>query len=480
MNTASRIERLKLLEERNYRKKYFKLKSYAPYQKQKDFHRAGKKFSERCLGAGNQTGKTLAGSMELAMHATGLYDEEWDGAVFPKPIVAWVGGDTSETIRDTTQKLLVGRIQDPDGLGSGSIPKDYLTEAVRSVGIKDALDHVKVRHKSGGTSLLFFKSYEKGRQKWQGETVDIVWFDEEPPPDIYSEGKTRTNNGQLGQFTMLTYTPLLGMTEVSYAFYTNPSPHQSLIKMEIWDVDHYTQEDKEKIVAGYPDHEREARAKGQPILGSGRIFPITESKITCEPFKIPPYFERIIGADFGYDHPQAWVNIAYDPDSDIIYITHEYRERKQTPEVAAIAIRRWNVTSECRTVVWQPPVAWPHDGLQHDKGSGLQLADQYREAGINMYCAHATHPAGGFGTEAGISELLSRMEDGRLKVFSHCSQWFEEFRLYHRKDGKIVKERDDLMSATRMVGMMLRIAQEPDLDEEDEDYMPRSESPTGY
>jgi hypothetical protein len=55
-------------------------------------------------------------------------------------------------------------------------------------------------------------------------------------------------------------------------------------------------------------------------------------------------------------------------------------------------------------------------------------------------------------------EMLSRMEPGRFKVFKDLNDWFEEFRLYHRKDGRAVKERDDLMSATRHAVMMLRDA----------------------
>ena len=96
--------------------------------------------------------------MEYAYHATGKYPAWWDGLRFDKPNIGWVGGDTAETIRDTTQKLLVGRIQDPDGLGSGSIPRDDIIEVKRAMGIADGLDHVKVRHVSGGTSLIFFKS----------------------------------------------------------------------------------------------------------------------------------------------------------------------------------------------------------------------------------------------------------------------------------------------------------------------------------
>jgi len=65
---------------------------------------------------------------------------------------------------------------------------------------------------------------------------------------------------------------------------------------------------------------------------------------------------------------------------------------------------------------------------------------------------------GGYGVEAGVMNLLTRMQTGRLRVGRHLEDWWQEFRLYHRKDGKLVKERDDLMDATRMALMMLRKA----------------------
>jgi hypothetical protein len=64
-------------------------------------------------------------------------------------------------------------------------------------------------------------------------------------------------------------------------------------------------------------------------------------------------------------------------------------------------------------------------------------------------------------TEAGIQEMLTRMMSGRFKVFRHLNAWFEEFDLYHRKDGLIVKVDDDLMSATRVGIMDLRHAALP-------------------
>jgi hypothetical protein len=75
-----------------------------------------------------------------------------------------------------------------------------------------------------------------------------------------------------------------------------------------------------------------------------------------------------------------------------------------------------------------------------------------------MLPQRATFEDGSFGVEAGIAELLTRMESGRFKVFAHLADWFEEFRLYHRKDGLIVKSNDDLMAATRYAMMMRRHA----------------------
>ena len=234
--------------------------------------------------------------------------------------------------------------------------------------------------------------------------------------------------------------------------------------MTIYDVEHYSDEEKAQIIASYPAHEREARAKGIPALGSGRVFPIVEEDIRIEPFQIPAHWPQVIGSDFGWDHPFASARLAWDRDSDAVFVTHTYRQREATPVIHAAALRSWGS--------WIP-VAWPHDGYQHDKQSGNQLAQAYRDEGLNMMHEHATHEAGGYGLEAGVSEMLTRMQTGRWKVFSNQEDWFEEFRLYHRKNGLIVKERDDLMSASRIGMMMLRFATTKDPIEEKSDRYSR-------
>lgn len=211
----------------------------------------------------------------------------------------------------------------------------------------------------------------------------------------------------------------------------------------------YSREQADAIIASYPEHERQARAHGIPALGSGRVFPIDLADIIVEPFSIPRTWKRIIGTDFGWDHPFGAMNMAFDADADCLYLINEYRKREATPVVHAAAIKPWGA--------WIP-VAWPHDGLQHDKGSGVQLKELYREQGCAMLEEKATFEDGGFGLEAGVIEMLDRMQTGRWKVFRPCGAWIEEASYYHRVEGVIVKEHDDLISASRIAMMMRRYA----------------------
>jgi phage terminase large subunit-like protein len=426
-----------------------KLTSYRPYPKQAEFHAAGVGFRERLLMAGNQLGKTWSASYETAMHLTGRYPDWWQGRVFDHPIVSWAAGVTSEGTRDTVQRLLLGR---PEQLGTGAIPKSAIKgKPSAKRGVADAVDTVVVRFGGGGDvqageSSLTFKSYDQGREKFQGETLNLVWLDEEPGIDIYTESLTRTN--ATGGMVMLTFTPLLGMSEVVTRFLIDKVPGTHVTTMTIDDVDHYTPEQRIAIINSYPAHEREARTKGVPIMGSGRVFPIEESLIRWEAASLPGMV-KIVGMDFGWDHPTAAVWLTWDRDSDVVYVTDTYRVSEQTPLIHSAAIKARGD--------WIP-VAWPHDGLQHDKGSGEQLAEMYRKHGLKMLPERATFPDGSNGLEAGVAEMMERMQTGRLRVASHLTDWFEEFRLYHRKDGLIVKVRDDLMSATRYGLMMLRFA----------------------
>lgn len=169
--------------------------------------------------AGNQLGKTVAGSAEWAIHLTGRYPDWWPGVRFEEPGRWWAAGETKVSTRDSIQKLLVGNPENEAEWGTGMIPGDDIVDTYRAMGVANALDSVTVKHVSGGTSTLLFKAYEQGRAKWQADTLLGVWFDEEPPLDIYTEGLTRTN--ATGGIAMLTFTPLKGMSDVVRMFLTD-------------------------------------------------------------------------------------------------------------------------------------------------------------------------------------------------------------------------------------------------------------------
>ena len=445
--TAAEIKRL--LSER-------KIEQYHPYPKQAEFHRAGgeEEVIERLLMAASQVGKTWAAAFETAYHLTGKYPEWWQGARFELSIVGWAASNSGQATRDTVQRLLLGR---PGEWGTGTIPKADIVKISRASGsVPDLVETILVRHVTGSVSTLTVKSYDQGRLRWQGESLNIVWFDEEPPPDVYSEGKTRVvaSHG----ITYLTFTPLLGVSEVVRRFLVEKAEGTHITHMGIEDALHFTDTERALIIRSYPEHEREARAHGIPVLGSGRVFPVTEESIQETAIALPVPWPRLCGLDIGYDHPTAAAWLAWDREADIVHVYDCYRVRLGTPVIHAAAIRARGA--------WIP-VAWPHDALQHDKGGSCeQIAQQYRVLGVTMLADKATHPprpnekegTGDYGVEAGLMDMLDRMQTGRLKVAKHLADWWEEFRLYHRKDGKLVKVGEDLMSATRVGLMMLRFA----------------------
>lgn len=221
------------------------------------------------------------------------------------------------------------------------------------------------------------------------------------------------------------------------------------------DVPHLSEREKADLLSAYPDHERDARSKGIPILGSGRVFPVDEALIRIPAFPIPAHFARICGLDFGWDHPTAAAWLAWDRDPDVVYVYDCYRVREKGVVVHAAAIKSRGD--------WIP-VAWPHDGL-NDTAVGPQLSRQYREQGVKMRPENAKFPVdphnperSRISPEAGYQAMLTRMQTGRWKVLSHLNDWFEEFRLFHREDGQLVKLRDDILSATRVGLMDLRFS----------------------
>ena len=444
---------IKIAKELERRKATNRMDEYAPYDYQKKFHNT--LAQQRLLMAGNRVGKSFCGAMEIAYHATGKYPSWWAGKRFNRPVRCWAGGVSNETTRDVCQKELVGQPDDPTSKGTGSIPLNSIGDTVRKAGVPNAINSVVVKHITGGYSRIGFKAYEMGKEKWMGESVDVIWLDEEPPQGIYSQALTRT--ADKGGIVFMTFTPEQGMTETVAQFVNNIKDGQALIQATWDDAPHMTDTVRKQILQALPPHERKMREKGIPVLGSGLVFPLPEEDLLCDPIDIPDHWPRLCGIDFGWDHPTAVTWIAWDRDSDIVYVYDSYSLRQETVPVHASAINargKWI------------PVIWPMDGRQADKGSGKNLTEQYRKESVNMLREHFSNPpsqgmkegTGGNSVEAGIQQMLTRFQTKRLKIFKNQGKLLEELRMYHRKDGKIVPIHDDVISALRYCVMSLRKA----------------------
>lgn len=424
------------------------------YDWQREFIASTATHTESMLCAANQIGKTYLGTYIDAVHLMGEYPEEWDGHRFMHAPVVWGLEFSMEKCRDLMQTALFG-----DYIGNrfvgGIIPADRIVSWESAMGTPNAMRTVRVKHISGGISKIQFWSYGQGHHALMGDVVDFFHIDEEPVDQkIGSQVVTRTLNGDKGKGGrgIYTFTPENGRTPQIIKFMENPAPDQFFMRKGWDDAPHMTEEKKAARIAKLKPHEVDMRTKGIPMLGHGRIFDMSEEWVTCEPFEIPPHWHVINGMDFGWDHPQAHIQLVEDRDNERFYLTHSWKGSRMSATSAMGVIGRW-----AKNV----PTAWPHDGLQHEKGrdGGVRQMQHYVDAGFEMLLEHATWPTGGNAVEAGIYELNQLFMEGRLKVFRGCREFFDEFSQYHRdENGKIVKAYDDTLDALRYAYMMRRYA----------------------
>jgi phage terminase large subunit-like protein len=218
---------LEKLEAIQASRSFRKIDSYYPktgplrrelYPKQMDFFRAGIEHRERLLLAANRVGKTEGvGAYEITLHATGVYPEWWPGYRFDRPVKVWACGDTAKTVRDIIQEKTIGP---KESSGTGMFPGHSIVHTVPKAGVPDAIEIAYLRHApTGKNSVINFKSYDQGRRSFQGTEQDIIWLDEEPPLDIYTECLLRTmDTGKGAGLLLCTFTPIQGLTELVLEF----------------------------------------------------------------------------------------------------------------------------------------------------------------------------------------------------------------------------------------------------------------------
>ena len=457
----------KMLTEMQYRQTYRRLDFYMPNFKQQEFHNLRK--TEKMIRAGNQLGKTQSAAAQMAMDSCNIYPDWYSGRRFINPpkierpydFIGWAGCTTSDKTRDGAQVKLFGDIKKQGGLGQGLIPLDNIVgRPDMARGIANFIDTVNLRREGGGDAIIRFKTFMMGREAWQGEAVDVVWGDEDPGDmEIYEECQARltTTRGII----IWSMTPMLGSSPVRKHF-KSATDEVGEVLMTIYDAavskrGHIPDEDIPGIIKRYGS-KAATRAMGGDAQGQGSVFETEADTIKhkLDIADVPPYWPWLWGFDFRHSgqesggHPFAAVLGCWDRDNDVIYIMDAFRMFGMAANHAARVKE---------SPVRFAPIAWPHDG---GIGAGVQtndtIAQIYRKLDLNLLATHATFPGGGYNFEAGVTALEERFAGKKLLVANHLYDWFDEYGGYHRKDGKVVKVDDDLMSATRVLCMDIRNA----------------------
>lgn len=410
------------------------------YPKHMMFFNAGSEYKFRLFMAANRIGKTLAASYELTCHLTGNYPHWWTGKRFTTNTEWWVCGVDSKLILSTLQPMLLGPIGD---FGTGMIPYndldfDTLKDAKKAdtnVGV------FRVKHKTGTYSTVEFKSYESGRESFQGSARSI-WLDEEPPLSVFIECLLRTTTGD--NVMMMTFTPLKGISETILNFLDGTQFHEGPVgigkhvTMASWDdAPHLSETDKKILYASIPPFQRDARTKGIPQLGAGAVYPVPESEYLVEPFEIPKHWKKYYGLDVGWNRTAA-IWFAINPDTNIHYAYHEHYKGEAEPSIHAMSMRA--------------PGDWIHGVIDtaargRSQVDGGQLMSMYKDLGLNLHDADKS-------VETGLYKAWEGLSTGRIKIFKTLGNFMNEIRLYRRDEkGKIIKSNDHLMDAFRYAFM---------------------------
>ena len=360
--------------------------------------------------------------------------------------------------RDTVQKKLCG-----DDFGTGTIPLEcFARKPIMIAGGMNAVDtlfvsHVDAQGNPDGVSNIVFKTYEQKREKLQGATVDLVWCDEKPPLDVYSELLARTSacNGIL----MVSFTPVgaSGGDGVTYKYLSEYSADRVAIRIPSEQGRHISAERRADLAAEYSDAERDARIEGHPQQGSTPVYPIEllptiiKNINADDPTIIPAWARWCIGLDPGWDHPCAAVMIAWDEQTNHVWVVDSFSVTK-TP-MLVIAQRLHSLARGLKL-----PVAYPHDLGIHDRGSGVDLKQQLKNQGVDMMVSHAVnHGTKTNNVEPAIIEIRELIYAGRLTIAGHCTDLIEQMRYYHKDDSyRIVKTNDDVLDAFRYAVMSRR------------------------
>lgn len=396
------------------------------HEKQMAFHKCLK--ANRWVFGGNRSGKTECGAVESVWLARGIHPYRQNR----KNIFGWVVSLSQQVQRDVAQKKILSYLRPCD-----------IVDAVMLSGRKDniengIIDQLTVKNALGGTSVIGFKSCDQGREKFQGASLDFVWFDEEPPEDVYEECRMRLldKNG----ISFGTMTPLKGLTFIYDEIYLNRSgsPENWYEFMEWGDNPYLDSAEVEALTSTLPKDVLESRRYGRFKTSSGAVYPeFDENKHVIQPFEVPFDWQDKLSIDPGLNNPLSCHFYATDYDGNV-YVIAEHYEAERTIEYHAEKIKEladelgWHRRSDGKIEALIDSAA-----NQKTLACSRSVTDLFFEHGV------ACNPKVNKDKFAGIARVKEYFAADKIRIFPCCVNLIRELKSYRWGDGDSPVKKDD-------------------------------------
>ena len=394
--------------------------------KQMAFHKSQKK--NRWVFGGNRSGKTECGAVETVWWARGIHPYRQNR----NNVSGWVVSVSYEVQRDVAQLKVLSYLK-----------KEWIQNIVMQSGKKDSaeygiIDYIVVKNVFGGLSKIGFKSIDQGREKFQGASLDFVWFDEEPPQDIYEECRMRVldRKGEIWG----TMTPLKGLTWVYDEIYMNKHNSNEVwyIEMEWADNPYLDKNEVEELNNSLTEDSINSRRYGKFNVDCGLVYPeFSESVHVIEPFSIPPEWQDTFSIDPGLNNPLSCHFYCTDYDGNV-YVVGELYERGRdidyhTKKIFELAKQlNWHYDNKGRLHGIIDSAS-----TQRTLQSMKSVAELFYENGIILNTKVNKD------VFTGISRVKEYLKNKKLYIFKTCPNMIREFKSYWWKDGDHVKKVDD-------------------------------------
>lgn len=401
------------------------------HKKQLEFHKNKKR--NRWVFGGNRTGKTECGAVETIWIALGIHPYKQN-----KPNVqGWVVSLSNRVQKEVAQSKILKYL-----------PKSTIVEITMKQGKKEfpengVIECIEVKNSFGSTSKIWFKSCEEGRDKFQGTSLDFVWFDEEPPEEIYHECRMRIldKNGEI----FGTMTPLKGLTFIYNEIYLNNNNDDQVFYMFMsWDDNPFLPKSEIERLSGLlSKDEIESRKFGRfTACDSGLIYNEFDDNIhVIEPFKIPESWQDTLSIDPGLSNPLSCHWYAKDFDGNIYVIAEHFAQNKTVEEHAEI------IKCISDNLGWKRARNGMIESLIDSAANQRTLAS--KKSVSELFYDNGILVNSGVNKDvlSGISKVKSYLKNvsgkTRLFIFKSCTNMIREFKSYRWNGADAPIKKDD-------------------------------------